>query len=91
MVVFDNRQKTGKKKKAKKVQELLNLVEEVVRKNNKKPFMVDLSHETRVSFFVFFFLLQCSVFGVFCLRISNHLFLRKTWPSLKKRRKRLKQ
>ncbi|VVB08667.1 unnamed protein product [Arabis nemorensis] len=39
MVLFDDRPKTGQKKKAKRVQKLLNLVEKVVRKNNKKPFM----------------------------------------------------
>ncbi|XP_010437891.1 PREDICTED: immune-associated nucleotide-binding protein 8 [Camelina sativa] len=46
VVLFDNRAKTGKRKKAKKVQRLLDLVEEVVRKNNKKPFLFDLSHKT---------------------------------------------
>ncbi|KAL1219910.1 Immune-associated nucleotide-binding protein 11 [Cardamine amara subsp. amara] len=44
-VLFDNSSKASESKKAKQVQELLDLVE-VVSKNNKKPFMVDLSHET---------------------------------------------
>ncbi|XP_023636093.1 immune-associated nucleotide-binding protein 11 [Capsella rubella] len=44
-VLFDNRLKIVKRKKAKQVQELLQLVEEVVRKNNKKPFLLDLSHK----------------------------------------------
>ncbi|KAL1196007.1 Immune-associated nucleotide-binding protein 11 [Cardamine amara subsp. amara] len=44
-VLFDNSSKASESKKAKQVQELLDLVE-VVSKKNKKPFMVDLSHDT---------------------------------------------
>ncbi|CAA7033289.1 unnamed protein product [Microthlaspi erraticum] len=47
MVLFDNRPKADKNKKAEQVQELLSLVEEVMRKNNNKPFMVDFSHDTK--------------------------------------------
>ncbi|CAL9232230.1 unnamed protein product [Arabidopsis halleri] len=49
MVMFENSLRTSKRKKAKQVQRLLDLVEEVVRKNNKKPFLFDLSHETMES------------------------------------------
>ncbi|CAL9232239.1 unnamed protein product [Arabidopsis halleri] len=46
MVQFDNRAKASESKKAKQVQEFLHLVEEVVRKNNNKPFTFGLQHET---------------------------------------------
>ncbi|KAG7615428.1 AIG1-type guanine nucleotide-binding (G) domain [Arabidopsis thaliana x Arabidopsis arenosa] len=49
MVLFENRLRTSKRKKAKQVQKLLDLVEEVERKNNNKPFLFDLSHESMES------------------------------------------
>ncbi|CAE6130121.1 unnamed protein product [Arabidopsis arenosa] len=48
MVLFENSLRTSKRKKE-QVQRLLDLVEEVERKNNKKPFLFDLSHETMES------------------------------------------
>ncbi|CAL9232235.1 unnamed protein product [Arabidopsis halleri] len=45
-VLFQNKAKAHESQKAKQVQELLNYVEEIARKNG-KPFMDDLSHELR--------------------------------------------
>ncbi|KAG7557260.1 AIG1-type guanine nucleotide-binding (G) domain, partial [Arabidopsis suecica] len=45
-VLFQNKAKSHESQKAKQVQELLNYVEEIARKNG-KPFMDDLSHELR--------------------------------------------
>jgi len=61
MVLFENRLRTSKRKKAKQVQKLLDLVEEVERKNNNKPFLFDLSHESVVTFIFN----ACSLLDVF--------------------------
>lgn len=61
MVLFENSLRTSTRKKGKQVQRLLDLVEEVVRKNNKKPFLIDLSDETMVTFFFN----ACSLLDVF--------------------------
>ncbi|KAH0858768.1 hypothetical protein HID58_087029 [Brassica napus] len=46
-VLFDNRRNIPKSKKDKQVQDLLNFVEQISKKNNGKPFMADLSLELR--------------------------------------------
>ncbi|CAH2070616.1 unnamed protein product [Thlaspi arvense] len=46
-VLFDNRRNVPKIKRDKQVQDLLNLVEQISRKNNGKSFMADLSLELR--------------------------------------------
>ncbi|CAH8332005.1 unnamed protein product [Eruca vesicaria subsp. sativa] len=46
-VLFDNRRNIPKSKKEKQVEDLLNFVEQISKKNNGKPFMADLSLELR--------------------------------------------
>ncbi|KAF8113607.1 hypothetical protein N665_0047s0015 [Sinapis alba] len=46
-VLFDNRRNIPKSTKDKQVQDLLNFVEQISKKNNGKPFMADLSLELR--------------------------------------------
>lgn len=48
MVLFDNRRNIPKSTKDKQVQDLLNFVQQISKKNNGKPFMADLSLELRV-------------------------------------------
>ncbi|KAJ4876153.1 P-loop containing nucleoside triphosphate hydrolases superfamily protein [Raphanus sativus] len=47
MVLFDNRRNIPKSTKDKQVQDLLNFVQQISKKNNGKPFMADLSLELR--------------------------------------------
>jgi len=47
-VLFDNSYNAPVSKKDKQVHDLLNLVEQISKKNNGKSYMADLSHELRV-------------------------------------------